>query len=146
MAMTPKMVKFVNEYLIDLNATQAAKRAGYSEDTAAKIGWENLQKPEIQAYMEVRRKEIADAAVISAEWVIQKLTEVVSKSSQGEPVLDREGYPTGEWKYDSMGVNKALDLIGKHLGMYTTKVDVTSKGESMAPPAAKLPDGTDIEI
>lgn len=45
--MTPKQALFVQEYLVDLNATQAARRAGYSERTAGTIGFENLQKPEI---------------------------------------------------------------------------------------------------
>jgi phage terminase small subunit len=45
--LTPKQERFCQEYLIDSNATQAAIRAGYSKDTAAVIGWENLQKPYI---------------------------------------------------------------------------------------------------
>ena len=52
--MTAKQQLFVDEYLIDLNATQAALRAGYSEKTARSIGAENLSKPDIE-------KAIADA-------------------------------------------------------------------------------------
>ena len=47
MSLTNKQQKFVNEYLIDYNATQAALRAGYSPKTAYAMGWENLRKPEI---------------------------------------------------------------------------------------------------
>ena len=46
--LTPKQQRFVEEYLIDLNATQSAIRAGYSEKTAYSVGHENLKKPEIQ--------------------------------------------------------------------------------------------------
>ena len=46
--LTPKQQRFVEEYLIDLNATQAAIRAGYSNKTAGQVGYENLRKPEIQ--------------------------------------------------------------------------------------------------
>ncbi len=49
MSLTPKQARFVEEYLIDLNATQAAIRAGYSAKTARAMGCENLTKPDIQA-------------------------------------------------------------------------------------------------
>jgi len=51
--LTAKQEKFCHEYLIDLNATQSAIRAGYSEDTAHSIGWENLRKPEIKARLQL---------------------------------------------------------------------------------------------
>src|SRR3954469_10551657 len=51
-SLTPKQRRFVTEYLIDLNATQAAIRAGYSRETAGAIGHENLQKPEIAQAIE----------------------------------------------------------------------------------------------
>ena len=70
--MTAKMMKFCQEYLIDLNATQAALRAGYSEDSAGSIGSENLQKPEIQDYLEVLRKRAADAADITPDRILQE--------------------------------------------------------------------------
>ncbi len=46
--LTPKQAAFVNEYLVDLNAAGAARRAGYSERTAAEVGYENLRKPQIK--------------------------------------------------------------------------------------------------
>lgn len=149
MAMTAKMIKFVNEYLIDLNATQAAIRAGYSEDTAGKIGSENLQKPEIKAFLERRQQEIADAAEISPEWVIQTLVSVVNRSMQAESVLiklDGQWVDSGEYKYDSAGANKALELIGKHTGMWPNKLDLTTKGEKVNMPIStcKLPNGDEV--
>lgn len=61
--MTEKQKRFCEEYLIDLNATQAALRAGYSEKTAYSIGNENLKKPEIQEYIQKRLKEKEDALI-----------------------------------------------------------------------------------
>jgi len=57
--LTDKQAKFVEEYLVDLNATQAAIRAGYSEDTARQTGYEPLSKPYIKAAIEQRRAELA---------------------------------------------------------------------------------------
>lgn len=151
MALTAKMIKFVNEYLIDLNATQAAIRAGYSQDTAGSIGSENLQKPEIQEFMDRRKKEIADVAELSPEWVIQNLKEVALRCKQAEPVMikiDGELVPSGEYKFDSNGANRALELIGKQIGgMFVNKVDLTTKGESIREtPSAKIPSGEEIDI
>ena len=64
--MTEKQKRFCEEYLIDLNATQAALRAGYSEKTAYSIGNENLKKPEIQEYIQKRLKEKEDALICQA--------------------------------------------------------------------------------
>jgi len=71
-AMTDKMTRFVEEYLIDFNATQAAVRAGYSERTAHVIGWENLRKPNIREAVKVRLAELtmssAEAAMRLTAW------------------------------------------------------------------------------
>ena len=64
---TEKQKLFCEEYLIDLNATQAALRAGYSEKTAYSIGNENLKKPEIQEYIQKRLKEKEDALIAKVE-------------------------------------------------------------------------------
>lgn len=67
--LTPKQEAFIREYLIDLNATQAAIRAGYSEDSARSIGSENLTKPDIQEAIAEARKALAEAAGITLERV-----------------------------------------------------------------------------
>ena len=67
--MTEKQKLFCEEYLIDLNATQAALRAGYSEKTAYSIGNENLKKPEIQEYIQKRLKEKEDALIAKQDEV-----------------------------------------------------------------------------
>ena len=70
--LTPKQERFVQEYLIDLNATQAAIRSGYSEKTAHSIGHENLSKPDIQAALASARKQLAENAGITPERVLKE--------------------------------------------------------------------------
>lgn len=74
--MTPKMQKFVDEYLVDLNATQAAIRAGYSKKTAYSIGVSNLKKPEIQAAIQKRQKSAAEKLEITRERVLKELASI----------------------------------------------------------------------
>lgn len=69
--LTAKAAKFVHEYLIDLNASAAAERAGYSPKTAYSIGFENLKKPEIQAALNLARQELSAKSGITPEKVIQ---------------------------------------------------------------------------
>ena len=77
--MTEKQKLFCEEYLIDLNATQAALRAGYSEKTAYSIGNENLKKPEIQEYIQKRLKEKEDALIAKQDEVLKTLTAVMRR-------------------------------------------------------------------
>lgn len=74
--LTAKQEAFCNEYLIDLNATAAAKRAGYSEDTAHSIGWENLRKPEIQERLTQLRKQLDNDNDGLAQKVIDELKKI----------------------------------------------------------------------
>lgn len=74
--LSAKQALFVDEYLIDFNATQAAIRAGYSKKTAAKIGFENLQKPEIQAAIAKRLKDRSERTQITQDRVLEELARV----------------------------------------------------------------------
>lgn len=78
MALTDKQQRFVEEYLVDLNATQAAIRAGYSEDTAYSIGHENLSKPEIAEAIALAKKERSERTKIDADWLLSRLAEEVN--------------------------------------------------------------------
>ena len=71
--MTPKQERFAQEYLIDLNATQAAVRAGYSKKTAGVIGGENLKKPDIAAAIAEARAEISREFAITIADIIAGL-------------------------------------------------------------------------
>ena len=75
-ALTEKQQRFVEEYLVDLNATEAAKRAGYSEKTAYSIGFENLRKPEIQEEIQAMREEQAKRTGVTADRVIQEYARI----------------------------------------------------------------------
>jgi len=72
MALTNKQQRFIEEYLVDLNATQAAIRAGYSAKTAGVIGYENLTKPQIKEALAEARQKLAERTAVSAERVIRE--------------------------------------------------------------------------
>jgi phage terminase small subunit len=128
MALTPKQEQFVLEYMIDLNATQAAIRAGYKKESAYAMGHENLNKPQIRARIEELREERAEKLSIDADWVLNRLMQVSERSLSVKPVLKwntetRSMEESGEYQFDSNGANKALELIGKHLGMFKEKIE-----------------------
>ena len=120
--LTAKEAKFVEEYLVDLNASAAARRAGYSEKTAYRIGFENLRKLHIQNALAVARTKLAKDTETSPEWVVSSLKKVALRCLQEEEVLDREGNSTGEFTFQAAGANKALELIGKTHGIFIDKM------------------------
>lgn len=143
-----KQVRFCEEYLIDLNATQAAIRAGYSKKTAYSIGWELLKKPEIRLRIDGEIEQRSKRTLITADYVIEKLKQVAERSMQDQPVmkwdygekmmlqetatiLDEQGEEkeVGVYEFDSMGANKALELLGKHLKLFTDKVEESGSKE-----------------
>ena len=143
--MTKKQKLFVEEYLIDLNATQAAIRAGYSPDTAGSIGGENLKKPDISAAiakaMAERSKrtginqdrilqEIAKLALVNIDDVVDLKTGKIKKTATKEDLACIQSIkikPTEfgterEIKfYDKKG---SLEMAGKHLGMFKDKLEL----------------------
>lgn len=130
--LTPKQEAFIQEYLVDLNATQSAIRAGYSEKTAKAIGHENLTKPDIVAAIEEAQKELSERVEITQEWVLSNLKTVAERCMQSAPVLDRKGQQVfvenaeGDivpaYVFNSMGATRSLELLGKHIGMFADKV------------------------
>ena len=127
--MTAKQKRFCDEYLIDLNATQAAIRAGYSKKTARKIGQENLTKPDIKKYIEARMAEKEKELIADQDEVLKYLTAVMRGKSQSEVVVV-EGIGEGCSEARSMQKApdekerlKAAELLGKRYGLYTDKID-----------------------
>ncbi|OLO26791.1 hypothetical protein BTR23_22160 [Alkalihalophilus pseudofirmus] len=74
--LTPKQRRFVQEYMIDLNATQAAIRVGYSQRTAYSIGQENLSKPEIKQAIEEQMDEVSRRNQITVDDIVNQLSKI----------------------------------------------------------------------
>ena len=129
--MTPKQQRFVDEYLIDLNATQAAIRAGYSEKTARQAGAENLSKPDIAAAIQASTQERSERAKIDADMVLQGILHNIRRCEQGEVVRNARGEPMmvetpdGEqavaYRFDATNALKGYELLGKHLRLFTDR-------------------------
>lgn len=148
--MTKKQEIFVQEYLIDLNATQAAIRAGYSVLTAKEIGSENLTKPNIQTAiakkMAVRSKrtginqdrivlELAKIAFVKLADVVNTKTGEIKESATEEDLSCIESIKIKKLKNDTGSSEerevklaskiKALEMLGKHIGMWNDKMEVS---------------------
>lgn len=124
--LTAKQERFVSEYLIDMNATQAAIRAKYSKKTAQRIGSENLSKPLIQEALRGAMDARAKRTEVSQDWVVDHLKTNVERSMQETEVM-KDGKGIGEFQYNGAVANKSLELVGKHLGMFVEKHEHTGK-------------------
>lgn len=90
MGLTAKQRKFADNYIKLGNATDAAIKAGYSPKTAYSIGNENLNKPEIKAYIDERLEELSNSKIATAEEILEYLTSVV-RGEQVEDVVTNKG-------------------------------------------------------
>lgn len=96
MALRGKQQRFVDEYLVDRNATQAAIRAGYSAKTAYSIGEENLRKPEVKKAIEIGEAELAERTKITQDMVMKELAKIgfsnmldyITITDGGNPITD----------------------------------------------------------
>ena len=127
--MTAKQQRFCDEYLIDLNATQAAIRAGYSKRAACAIGAENLRKPQIQAFIEKRMAEKEAQLIADQNEVLRYLTSVLRGETQSEVVVVES---IGDYMSEARTMQKAPDekerlkaaeLLGKRYGLYKETVN-----------------------
>ena len=128
--LTPRQARFVRHYLggAKLNATEAAKRAGYSVKSAEVLAYQLLQKPSVKAVIAKAQAKHAAAAGETAEKVLTDIREVIDRCLERVPVLDKKGKPIpGEWQFREQGALKGLELIGKHLAMFTDRVEVDDK-------------------
>lgn len=133
--LTPKQQAFVREYLVDLNATQAAIRAGYSERSAAEQGAQLLVVPKVLAAVEAGKLARQERVEVKADYVLRTIIETVERCRQAEPVRDRKGKrvytetPDGQlvpaFMFDSKGVLKGCELLGRHLSLFNDKLDLT---------------------
>lgn len=121
--LTDKQTAFVREYLVDLNATQAAIRAGYSERTASRIGPQLLGKTCVREAIEKAQAKRARRVEIKAEDVLRGVIEVTTQARE-----------SGDLKT----ALKGYELQGKHLGMWTEKVKQEVSGPDGGPVASEI--------
>lgn len=161
MALTKKQRLFVEEYLIDLNATQAAIRAGYSPKTAKDIGCENLAKPNIKAEIDKEMAERSRRTGVNADRVIQELAKLAfvnvgeivdletgqincTATEEDLACIQSVKVKPGEWGTEREvkfhDKKSSLELLGKHLGMWTDKVDMNVELPTIISGADKLED------
>ena len=129
MKLTDKQKRFCDEYLIDLNATQAAIRAGYSKKTAFIIANENLKKPYIKGYIDERLKQLEDKRIAKADEVLKYLTSVMRNEVKEEVVVVEgkgDGCSSARTIKKDMSAkdrNKAAELLGKRYRLFVDKVE-----------------------
>jgi len=124
--LTVKQARFVEEYLIDFNATQAAIRAGYSKKTAQRIGSENLSKPLLADIIDKSLAQKTEEADMSVRWVLDKYKTLIERCMQVVPVMelvDGDWKETGEFKFDGSVARASLADVGKYHKMFTDKVE-----------------------
>ena len=142
--LTDKQKEFVRQYLVDLNATQAAIRAGYSVKTAYRQGADLLQKTSIREAIEKAQAKRARRVEVTQDYVLSNLVEVVERTMQRAPVTDRKGEQVTDeegravWTFDAKGANRALELLGKHLGIFADRVRAEVSGPDGGPVASEI--------
>ncbi len=149
MSLTPKQEKFVEEYLVDLNATQAAMRAGYSAKTAKQQGQRLLTNVYVAEAVSARRVTLSQAVEVTQERIVAEYARMAfydPASIAGQPMSGPADIPKLPeevrraivgWGWDKAGSftlkladkNAALTNLGRHLGMFTDKVE--HSGEMM---------------
>ena len=146
--LTERQQRFCDEYLISLNATQAAIKAGYSKKTARQIGQENLTKPDIKEYIQKRLAEKEDALIAKQDEVLKHLTSVMRRESKEVAVVttmkkrvfyapDENGIMRKnevteekaelvEYPAKLSDANRAAELLGKTYSLWDKKSDAES--------------------
>lgn len=132
--LTAKQERFVQEYLICLNATQAAKKAGYSEGTAYSQGQRLLKNVEVAKILKDARDIRSEKVGRKAEDVIADIWEVTKRCMQIRPVLDKKGNqvyvetPNGKkaaaYVFNAKESLRGLELEGRQYGMFVDKLKV----------------------
>jgi phage terminase small subunit len=156
MALTAKQERFVAEYLIDLNATQAAIRAGYSVRTAEQLGYQLLQKTSVAKAIQEAQAKRAKSTGIDAAWVLTRLAseatadlaEIIADTGELRPISEwpliwRQGLVTGidvqENIVDGTKIGqtikiklsdriKRIELIGKHVDIQAFREQIAQTG------------------
>lgn len=135
--MTPRQKRFVEEYLIDLNATQAAIRAGYSKNSAQEQGYQLVRKTSVKAAIDAAMAERSERTGITQDYVLGTIKEAIERCRQAVPVLNKKGEPifvetpNGQlqpaYQFEAFAVLKGAELLGKHSGLFTDRVEHSGK-------------------
>lgn len=129
-ALTPKQERFVEEYLIDLNATQAAIRAGYAPGSAEVQGSRLLTYAKVIEAISANKEKRAERTNITADRVLNGISRLIDRCEQAEPVLDKEGLPTGEYTFKANEALRGYDLLGRHLGLWNDKLKLQGDSDN----------------
>ena len=129
MALTEKQRRFIDNYVATANATEAAKRSGYSPKTAFAIGNENLNKPEIRKAIGARLNDLASKRIADAQESMEYLTSVMRGEKQ-EIVVTQSGKKI-KVPPKICDRNRAAELILKVHGAFKEKVDVEVSGADL---------------
>lgn len=128
--LTVKQKKFADAFIRSGNATWSAEVAGYSKNTLGEMGYENLKKPHIKAYIDSKLQEIEDKQIAKAEEVLKHLTSVMRGEIQEEVVVVES---TGDYESKARIVEKqvaakerirAAELLGRRYALFTDKMEV----------------------
>lgn len=126
---------FCREYIVDYIGGKAAIRAGYAEGSARSTASKLLTNPDILARVRELQKEQMERLSLNADMVVLEILDTYRSCRQGTPVLQRNK-TTGKWEesgiyqFDSHGALKALELLGKHLGVFDKKPVGQEPGEN----------------
>lgn len=128
--LTDKQRLFCDAYLKDANATKAALAAGYSPKRAKEIGYENLTKPHLRAYIDEHMASLHKSTIMDADEVLQRLTAIARGQMPGEVVVVEgkgEGYSEArrmDKLPDAKEQTKALELLGRRYGLFSDKIQL----------------------
>ncbi len=133
--LSPKKQQFVVEYLIDRNGTKACIRAGYSPKTARARAEQLLREDAVRKAIQAGMDARAERTGIDADMVLKGIVTTIRRCEQVEPVLDRKGEPVmvetpqgsvaPAYVFDAKNVLRGYELLGKHLKLFTEKVEHT---------------------
>lgn len=125
--LNPKHERFAQGLADGMPATEAYEKAGYKngQKHASRLGKDGGILGRVSELLAERERINAQSTAkaiqkvaLTKEWVLAGLINNYQRASQAVPVLDDEGKPTGEYRYQGAVANRALELLGKHLGMF----------------------------